>query len=212
VIALIIFMNKILLVVAFLITIGIVFYLSSTHKLSPIPKATPSSITKAAKVVYLVRENGELSEHELKAYPEIVVTGSFSEFKQLAKERVALWIDKGAINLIDGQWLNEEPQSYYPMVLLGYNDPYYSFAIKLELCCFFGPAVDWISKKLEPGFSVILRGKSKTTIPSLIFFKGYQQYPSVKEILPITNNLLEGGEQPSTLPSSSLIVSPTPPF
>jgi hypothetical protein len=74
----------------------------------------------AIKAVYLVQGQGELDPNELAKHPEIVVTGSFERFKEYAKQRMALWIDKNALNVANHSWFGQEPQKYYPIVLVAY--------------------------------------------------------------------------------------------
>ena len=113
--------------------------------------------------VYLVNGQGELDQSELAKHPEVVVTGSFDKFKEYVKQRVALWIDKNAINVVNHPWLSLAPQSYYPIVLVGYGDDNYSFDNMLGICCdYFNPLLvgDATPKKLsinrpDPGFSVL---------------------------------------------------------
>ena len=115
------------------------------------------------KAVYLVHGQGELDQSELAKHPEIAVTGSFEKFKGYAKQRVALWIDKNALTMIDKDWLRYKPQVYYPMVLIGYGDDNYSFENKLGMSCiiygdpFLCASLDKLSanRPAPPGFSVL---------------------------------------------------------
>jgi hypothetical protein len=83
--------------------------------------------TAPIRVAYLVEQEGELSHDELNKHPEILVTSSFVVFQQAARNRIALWIDKNAVKLVDSQWLDALPQSSYPIILVGYNDTLLSF-------------------------------------------------------------------------------------
>ncbi len=155
---------------------------------------TPTSV----KAVYLVQNPGQLSSSDLQAHPEVVVVNTFSDLKQNAHTRVALWIDKNATVLIDGEWLDQAPQMYYPLVLVGYNDTLYAFKYVLHICCFGGPAgIDWTTKVLEPGFSVIEREGANGLVSGATFLQGYNQTPRVQDILNITNPLLEGTFKPA---------------
>ncbi len=168
---------------------------------------TPTSI----KAVYLVQGPSQLSSSDLQAHPEVVVANTFSDLKQRAQTRVALWIDKNATTLIDGGWLDQAPQMYYPIVLVGYNDTLYSFKYVLHICCFSGPAgIDWNAKVLEPGFSVIQREGANGIISGATYIQGYNQTSRVQDILNITNALLEN----TLKPTATAIVTasmPTPP-
>ena len=163
------------------------------------------------RAIYLVQSPGQLAESDLQAHPEIKVTNTFSDLKQLARSRVALWIDKNATSLIEDSWLDRPPQVYYPIVLVGYNDSLYSFKYVLRICCFSGPAgIDWSTKVLEPGFSVIQREGANGALSGTTFAQGYNQMPQVRDILSITNALLDGTLKP-TPTSIVTAASPTPP-
>jgi len=51
------------------------------------------------KAVYFVRGQGELSSEDLQAHPEIVVVQTFNDFRKVASQKIALWIDKSATPL-----------------------------------------------------------------------------------------------------------------
>ncbi len=76
------------------------------------------------RAIYLVQSTGQLAASDLHAHPEVIVTNTVSDFKQRAQTRAALWIDKNATTLINDGWLNQAPQMYYPLVLVGYSEPY----------------------------------------------------------------------------------------
>lgn len=170
--------------------------------------ALPS--TSPLRVAYLVRPGGQLLQADLDKHPEILVTNSFAEFKGAASHRIALWIDKNAIQLVQEGWLDTMPQASYPTVVVGYNDPLFAFGYNLRLCCFSGPIVtNWSGT--EPGFSVIERGSGEVGVP-ITMLQGFKQTPTVQDILKISNDLLDGKIIPT--PSSQpplYIFSPTPP-
>jgi hypothetical protein len=147
------------------------------------------------KAVYLTYSQGEFSSRDLKAHPEVIVVTTFNDFKYQASQRKALWIDKSAapLNAEQEKWINEAPQAYYPIVLVGSSDTLYSFRDLLKLCCFMGPAID---TKPDPGFSVIQWQKtSDPNARTAAFLQGYPEKPTVAAILHITNALLEGDLQ-----------------
>jgi hypothetical protein len=149
------------------------------------------------RAVYLAYGQMELSAQDLQAHPEVIVVHTFDDFKNHASRKTALWIDKSATPLDAEQekWINEGPQAYYPIVLVGYSDILYSFRDLLKLCCFMGPATD---AKPELGFSIIQwEAASEPDSRTAIFLQGYSQTPTVDAILEITNALLEGRLQPS---------------
>ena len=140
--------------------------------------------------IYLTPESGgQLTKEELSNYPEVISVTTFNELKNSVSEKTAIWLDKDSLNLIDLKWLQKEAASNLPIVLIGYNNALYSFRDKLDVFGIQGPRVDWSQKKLEPGFSV---GMLKEPNSSSAFMKGYNSTPDVKQILSITNMLLEG--------------------
>ncbi len=162
------------------------------------------------RAIYLVQSTGQLAASDLHAHPEVIVTNTVSDFKQRAQTRAALWIDKNATTLVNDGWLNQAPQMYYPIVLVGYSEPY-SFNLKLWICCFGGPAgFDWSAKMAERGFSVIQRQGTNGMISDTTFLQGYNQTPRVQDILNITNALLEGTIKP-TATRVVTVSTPTPP-
>jgi hypothetical protein len=174
--------------------------------------ANPGVTTTApVKAIYLVQSPGQFVASDLQAHPEVIVTNNLSDFKQRARPRVALWIDKNATTLIRGNWLDQPPQMYYPIVLVGYSDTLYSFKYALRICCFSGPVgIDRSTKALEPGFSVIQREGVSGSVSGAGFLRGYRQVPRVQDILTITNGLLEGTLKP-TATAVVTVPSPTPP-
>ena len=146
------------------------------------------------KAIYLVQGQALLSSKDLQLHPEIILVKTFNELEQYSHRKVALWIDKGAVALLQQDWLNTAPQAYYPIVLIGYSDTLYSFRDLLGLCCFAGPVPVGNDQKLKSGFSVIERMEaSDPTLPAVTFLKGYDQIPTVQAILDVTNALLEAG-------------------
>jgi hypothetical protein len=158
-----------------------------------------ASMEPPQKAVYLTYSQGELSSKELKAHPEVILATTFNDFKYYASQKRALWIDRSAtpLNPEQEKWINEVPQVYYPIVLVGYIDTLFSFRDLLKLCCFMGPA---IGAKPEPGFSIIQWEKtSDPNARTAAFLQGYPEKPTVASILHITNTLLAGNLQ--TIPS-----------
>ena len=157
------------------------------HFGAPVEPTVPQNLYKA---VYLTDELGEFSAEDIKAHPEVIVTKSFDEFKFHAGSKIALWVDKNAVNKINRKWLNQPPQKYYPLVLIGYNDPLYCFREILPLGRIEGPYVDWSKEVLEPGFCVWMilvedeSGHSST-------LSGSKLSPTIQDILDVTNQLLE---------------------
>jgi len=142
--------------------------------------------------IYLVQNQGQLAASDLQSHPEVMVTNSFDEFKRHGRAKVALWIDKNAVSLVNMDWLHQAPQKYYPLVLVGYNDALYSFRETLAGFPISGPAIDWSTATLEPGFSVwMIRKETSSSLST--YMMGYVQPPTVDAILTISNALLKSG-------------------
>jgi hypothetical protein len=161
------------------------------------------------RAAYLVQSPGQLSQAELAKHPEIFVTSSFSAFRQVARQPIGLWIDKNALILVDSNWLDQPPQSLYPIIVIGFNDPLRSFRDGLTLCCFAGPAMPDYSGA-EPGFSIIMRLSGKLGAPTTML-QGFKQIPHVDDILRISNALLDGKIRPTATVPPPYTPSATPP-
>lgn len=171
------------------------------------PVSTPS--TTEYQAVYLVRDPGVLSSDDLKAHPEVLVVHSTEDFQNAARSKIALWIDKNAIDLIQKRsepWISGTPQRYYPVVLVGISDPQYAFPNLIHVAYPFEgpPAPGWPEKyqaTIDPnskgqGFSVwVLLEETETRKRG--WNPGFEKTPTVQDILDITNPLLEG-KVPST--------------
>ena len=154
--------------------------------------STNQSDTNFISAIYLVQGQGQLAASDLGLHPEVMVTNSFDDFNQHSQAKVALWIDKNAVSLVNMDWLHQAPQKYYPLMLVGYNDALYSFRETLLGFPISGPAIDWSTVTLEPGFSVwMIREETSSSIST--YMMGYAQPPTVDAILTITNALLKGG-------------------
>jgi hypothetical protein len=167
--------------------------------------------TATAKAVYFVRGQGELSSEDLQAHPEIVVVQTFDELKKYAHQKTSLWIDKSAtpFNSEQEKWINEVPQTFLPIVLVGTSDTLHSFRDLLRLCCFMGPAN--YPGEDAPGFSVIQwKVENDPNARTAIFLQGYNQKPTVQAILEITNALLEGTLKVTPTTSFVPVATPTP--
>jgi hypothetical protein len=155
---------------------------------------TQETTSASLKAVYFIQKEAQLSSEDLDAHPEVVVVQTFDEFKQYAAQKIALWIDKSATPFTpeEEKWINEVPQTYYPIVLVGTSDTLHAFKGLLRLCCFMGPAGDYPGYD-APGFSVIQwEETNEPEYHAVTFLQGYNQKPTVQSILEITNALLEG--------------------
>ena len=184
-----------------LLTLLLIFSLLSSCSISP----SPSTI----RVAYLIQQTGQLSQTELNKHTEVLVTNSFEELKLAARNRIALWIDKDAAQLVEAGWLDTMPQASYPIIMIGYNDTLLSFKYKLRICCFLGPA-DPDFSGAEPGFSVIERDSGAPGAP-ITMLQGFKQAPTVDDILKISNYLLDGKIKPTIAAQPPIIlVTATP--
>lgn len=152
------------------------------------------------KAVYLVANGGgQLSETDLKAHPEVTLVNSQQDLTLAAKNRMAIWIDKDAVKLVDLNWLQSEPQRRYPIFLIGYNNALYSFREQLPAFMITGPYVDWSTQHLEPGFSV-WKLTGQTSSRTEAYMTGYSNPPTVERLLLVTDTLLEGEPPPEKVP------------
>ena len=150
--------------------------------------------TSTKKAVYFFQKEAQLSMEDLQAHPEVAVVQTFDEFKKYARQKLALWIDKSAapFDAEQEKWINEAPQAYYPIVLVGTSDTLHAFKGLLRLCCLMGPAGDYPGYN-APGFSVIQwQETNEPDNRAVLLLQGYNQEPTVQAILDIMNALLEG--------------------
>jgi hypothetical protein len=142
------------------------------------------------RAIYLVQEIGQLSENDLGDHPEVLVVHTFLEFQDIAATHSAdLWIDEDAVDLVDPDWLHQEPQKYYPLVLVGCSEPLYAFRELLTGFNIEGPDINWETKSLKPGFSVwILQEEDEYSTSA--FMKGYKEEATVQSILDTTDVIL----------------------
>lgn len=140
------------------------------------------------KAIYLVRGNGQITSEDLRSYPEVIVTDNFDELKEFAKAKVSLWVDVNAVDLVDMEWLGENPQKYYPVAVVGNSKADCVFFYNLNYFHFEAPPPgdENYCKEISPGFSVNLLKKDANGN-----LKGIDQVPTVQSLLDITNPLLE---------------------
>ncbi len=165
-------------------------FLSMLLGISLLAACNSPTPTISLRAVYLVQPGGQLPQAELSQHPEIRVTGNFADFKQAARQRIALWIDKNAIPLVEEGWLDQLPQSAYPLIVLGYNEPWYAFGYQLQICCFTGIIMEDTSV-LRSGYSVMARENGDISAPGSLL-EGFKETPTVDTLLQISNDLLEG--------------------
>ncbi|MGB9693980.1 MAG: hypothetical protein ACPLYF_03970 [Fervidobacterium sp.] len=107
------------------------------------------------QAVYLAPKNGGvLSDNDLKTYPQILKVTDFEALTTYTNRYIIpIWIDKDAIDMLPQGWINESPEKFYPIIVVGYGDALYAMRDKLGLMI-YGPWVDWSKRTIEPGFSV----------------------------------------------------------
>ena len=138
------------------------------------------------RAVYFVTGNGMLPNHELEDSSEIFVVHSFLDLQMIAAQsRVALLIDKDSLQHVNANWLHQEPQKFYPLIVLGYCEPLFVFREVLPGFSIEGPGISWDVCSLEHGYSVWALYEDGD-----IFMKGYSQDPTVDELQQITKSLL----------------------
>lgn len=146
--------------------------------------------TAEIKAVYLMPVTcGQITKEDLETHLEILPVTDFATLASHTNKHIAIWIDKDAVDLLPEGWLNQEPQKYYPIVLVGYNNALYSMREKLNLPI-IGPKVDWSKQKLEPGFSAWMIEKD-TPNETSAFMKGYAETVTAERILEVSNELLK---------------------
>jgi hypothetical protein len=171
------------------------FLLDSCVQLSSGTPVEPTETPSFYRAVYLTHDLGELTVDDRKAHPEVIISPTFDDFKSHAVSKIALWVDKNAVKMIDKNWLNLPPQKYFPLVIVGYNDPLYCFRDTLSVGNIEGPYVDWSKENLEPGFCVWMILKENSSEGKSAIFRSYHQTPTIQDILNVTNPLLEEKQQ-----------------
>lgn len=172
----------------FLLPILLLVLLSCSPISLDVPSGLPSESKNAGiRAVYLVHGSGQLSKNDLADHLEILVVYTFMELQDIAATHVVdIWIDKNAVELVDSDWLYQEPQKYYPLVLIGFNDPLYSFREQLTGFGIEGSEINWDTNSLEPDFSIWIL-KAESEFSSSAFIKVYPEEATVQSILNITN-------------------------
>ncbi len=166
------------------------------------------------RAAYLVQGVGQLAPNDLAKHREILVTSSYAEFKQAARQRVALWVDKNSTQLVrvDPEWINRMPQAAYPIFVIGYNFPLFAFQLELGMGGFMGhPLSQDEITGAEGGFSVI-EWNGNGPGSGTILLGGYKQSPTVDRLLRLSNDLLDGKivPTPTELPLHN-VATATPP-
>ncbi len=141
------------------------------------------------QAIYLAPQNGgEISEADLKNHPEVFKVTDFETLNSYTEKYIIpIWIDKDAIDLLPQNWINQYPERFYPIVVVGYNNALYAMREKLNMLI-HGPRVDWSKQNLEPGFSVWMN-KSQDNGDTSATLKGYNEPVTINNILEVSNEL-----------------------
>ncbi len=189
---------KVFLLVLIVVGLGIVIYgipvmlmkNKSANKIVTNQGTELNQSTVEIKAVYLMPVTcGQITKEDLEIHPEILPVTNFETLASHTNKHIAIWIDKDAVDLLPEGWLNQEPQKYYPIVLVGYNNALYSMREKLHFPI-HGPWVDWSKQKLEPGFSAWMIERDDPSGMSA-FMKGYAEPVTAERILEVSNELLK---------------------
>jgi hypothetical protein len=155
----------------------------SSQPSRPCAEGTP------VRALYLTAPQPGISPNELASYPEVCVVADFEQLQSAPTSPVAIWIDQAVAHEVDVNWLQDPPQRYYPLVLVGYGTALYAFREHLGLPI-GGPAVDWSLEAPKAGFSVWFIADETADSQSAIM-EGYQEAPTARRILEITDELLD---------------------
>lgn len=153
----------------------------------PQPPATGLS------AVYLAPASGaKISASDLSSHPSVLVVHNQRDLASAVETRTPIWIDKGAVRMVDRTWLrNHSRKTRCPVALIGYNSALYSFRETLPIVGIHGPDVDWNRQDLEPGFSVWMVEAANDGGTSG-YLKGFKEAPTVSAISDVTGALLAG--------------------
>lgn len=167
------------------------FVSTSTEQVNATEIAKPPVVNQVdLEVVYICQVNGcSFSEEELKKYQQIKVVFTNQALTILAKKKIGIWIDKGAISIIDTIWLQQPPQNYYPVLVVGYGSALYAFRDHLSYPI-AGPYVDWSTQQVEPGFSVYMLQQQRGGLPIKAIMQDYHEVPTVQRMLAVMRDLL----------------------
>lgn len=168
---------------------------------TPPPHASkPAGPPKVVAVYLEPGSGGQLSQDDLSAHPEVAEVHDQAHLESLTTTRVAIWIDKGAVVLVDLKWLRAKADQKYPVALIGYNSALFSFRETLPIVGIHGPAVTWSQIRLTPGFSVwTLRGGGAGHRSG--YLAGFDETPTVSGVLTVTSPAVRGvfpGTPPGT--------------
>lgn len=112
------------------------------------------TIPKDIKVVYLVpKQDGKLTKEDLKDYPQVAVVHDNKDLKYVVETvgtPIGIWIDQGAVEKADRDWLLKKPQNSYPVILVGFYDVMNPIPMREQ---FYRGSIDWDSETLAEGFS-----------------------------------------------------------
>ncbi|MDW7650256.1 MAG: hypothetical protein SCK29_05640 [Bacillota bacterium] len=136
------------------------------------------------KAVYLAPKSGaQLSENELRKYPQIVVVNNFNDLKtsiDKANKKMGIWVDMSAVDLADKEWLLSSPQKFYPVLLIGCYD---LMSQKPMSEAFYNGDIDWTSQTITAGFSYWI-------LENNTYHEGIDTLNQIDEMFRVTDMLL----------------------
>jgi len=157
----------------------------------PAPAPTTSSPATSTRVtaVYLAPvTGGQLTAADLDAHPDVTVVRSQAELESAVQTATAVWIDKSAVGVVNGEWLRARAAVRCPVALIGYGNALYSFRETLSIGGIKGPYVDWSRVKIEPGFSVWMT-RTRSARGTSAFMQGFSETPTVDAVSKVTDSL-----------------------
>jgi hypothetical protein len=159
------------------------------------PATADSPCPAPIVAAYLASPDPLIEPEALSQCPEVCRVRTLEELQIVAADPVAIWIDIGSADLVDTEWLQQPPQRYYPLVLVGYGTALYAFRDFLGLSI-GGPAVEWGEEPPTPGFSVWMI-EEETGDSQRAILRGYEETIEVGRILELSRDLLGGASVPT---------------
>lgn len=150
------------------------------------------SIPEDLKAVYLINQKDtQLSREELKSYPQVIVVNNFDDMKTAldrVNKKVGIWIDKSAIETADKEWLLQEPQKSYPVLLIGFYDVMNPKPMREA---FYTERIDWNNDTLSEGFSFWIPNRFDDPSSDAEYIEGIDVLLTIDEMLRVIDELMK---------------------
>lgn len=163
-------------------------------------KKKPAALPEGIKAVYLAPQSeSQLPAGELENYPQVLVVNSFDDIKMLvgsSDKKMGIWIDSSSVNMADKEWLLEEPQKYYPVLLIGCYDVVSPTPMRES---FYSDSINWNSKTLQKGFSYWVVRASEGFPSEPEYMEGIDTLIKIDEMLRVTDDLITGNSVPEKM-------------